>query len=135
VTMRRIRFSVQATLESAQRWSELAYRVERLGFHALMAADHPGVTASPFAALAAAAAVTSTLQLGTYVCNVGIRDPLAIASDAATVDVLSGGRVTFGVGAGHPRRMDHDGTPLPRSGGAGRTAQRDRPSRDATPFG
>jgi probable F420-dependent oxidoreductase len=67
----------------------------------LYVADHPGVTASPFAALAAAASVTSTLKLGTYVCNTGVRDPVTLASEAATVDVISDGRLILGLGAGH----------------------------------
>jgi probable F420-dependent oxidoreductase len=97
-----IRFGVQAGVTSdATAWQELARRVESLGFDALYVADHPGVTASPFAALASAAAVTSTLKLGTYVCNAGVRDPVALAADAATVDVLSNGRFILGVGAGH----------------------------------
>jgi probable F420-dependent oxidoreductase len=97
-----IRFGVQAGLNSdARTWHELARKVESLGFDALYVADHPGVTASPFAALASAAAVTSTLKLGTYVCNAGVRDPVALAGDAATVDVLSNGRFILGVGAGH----------------------------------
>ena len=85
----------------AKAWQELARKVESLGFDALYVADHPGVTASPFAALASAAAVTSTLKLGTYVCNAGVRDPVALAGDAATVDVLSNGRFILGIGAGH----------------------------------
>ena len=97
-----IRFGVQADATSdAKVWLELARKVESLGFDALYVADHPGVTASPFAALASAAAVTSTLKLGTYVCNAGVRDPVALAGDAATVDVLSNGRFILGLGAGH----------------------------------
>jgi probable F420-dependent oxidoreductase len=85
----------------ARAWLELARRVEALGFAALLVADHPGASASPFSCLAGAASVTSTLRLGTYVCNAGVRDPLQLASDAATLDVLSGGRCTLGLGAGH----------------------------------
>jgi probable F420-dependent oxidoreductase len=97
-----IRFGLQAGLDTDPRaWLDLARKAEDSGFHTLYVADHLGVTASPFAALAAAAGVTSTLKLGTYVLNAGIRDPLSIASDAATVDVISGGRVILGIGAGH----------------------------------
>jgi probable F420-dependent oxidoreductase len=98
-----IRFGVQASLAngSATDWLDLAVKVEDLGFDALYAADHVGVTASPFTALAAAATVTTTLRLGTYVLNCGIRDPLTIASDASTLDQLSEGRVVLGLGAGH----------------------------------
>lgn len=97
-----IHFGLQAALDTdARAWSELARKAEDRGFETLYVADHLGATASPFAALAAAAAATTTLRLGTYVLNTGIRDPLSIASDAATVDVLSGGRFVLGLGAGH----------------------------------
>ena len=104
MTSDRICFGVQAGLAAesgARDWLDLAVKVEDLGFDALYVADHVGVCASPFTALGAAAAVTSTLRLGTYVLNCGIRDPCAIASDAATLDHLSAGRVVLGLGAGH----------------------------------
>jgi probable F420-dependent oxidoreductase len=102
VTGGRIRFGVQANLvPSTAEWLDLAVKIEDLGYHALYVADHVGSTPSPFAALAAAAAVTTTLRLGTYVVNCGVRDPIALASDAATVDRLSNGRVVLGLGAGH----------------------------------
>jgi probable F420-dependent oxidoreductase len=97
-----IRFGLQAGLDTDPRaWLDLARKAEDAGFDALYVGDHLGATASPFAALAAAAAVTSTLKLGTYVLNAGIRDPLSLASDAATVDVISNGRFVLGLGAGH----------------------------------
>ncbi len=97
-----IRFGVQADVRRDGRaWLDLAAKTEALGFDALYAADHPGVTASPFVALSAAAAVTSRLRLGTYVVNCGVRDPLTIASDAATLDAVSQGRAIVGLGAGH----------------------------------
>jgi probable F420-dependent oxidoreductase len=110
-----IRFGVQASPESgAAAWLDLAVRAEDLGFDALYVADHIGVGPSPFTALAAAAAVTSTLRLGTYVVNCGVRDPLALASDAATLDQLSDGRVVLGVGAGHtPAEWTMTGRPYP----------------------
>ncbi len=95
-------FSVQGgAMSSAAQWRDLAVEAERLGFAALYVADHPGVTADPFAALASVASATRTLRLGTYVLNTGVRDPLAVASGAATVDVVSEGRMTLGLGAGH----------------------------------
>jgi probable F420-dependent oxidoreductase len=110
-----IRFGLQAGLETDTRaWLDLARRAEDSGFDALYVADHLGVTASPFAALAAAAGVTSTLKLGTYVLNVGVRDPLSLASDAATVDVVSNGRFVLGLGAGHtPAEWAMTGRPYP----------------------
>ncbi|MEV0006113.1 LLM class flavin-dependent oxidoreductase [Micromonospora sp. NPDC050980] len=94
-------FSVQARATDAASWAELARTVEAAGFDALHAADHPGSGPSPFVALAAAAAVTGTLGLGSYVSNAGVREPLLLASDVATLDVVSGGRARLGVGAGH----------------------------------
>jgi probable F420-dependent oxidoreductase len=110
-----IRFGLQASPESdAAAWLDLAGRAEGLGFDALYVADHVGVGPSPFPALAAAAAVTSTLRLGTYVVNCGVRDPLALASDAATLDQLSDGRVVLGLGAGHtPAEWTMTGRPYP----------------------
>jgi probable F420-dependent oxidoreductase len=111
----RIRFGLQADLVSNRdEWLDLARKAEDLGFEALYVADHVGVMASPFAALAAAATVTSTLKLGTYVVNAGVRDPLALASDAATVDVVSNGRLILGLGAGHtPAEWTMSGRPYP----------------------
>lgn len=96
-----ISVSVQAQPEDAASWAALARRVEEAGFAALLAADHPGGVASPFVALAAAGAVTSRIGLGTYVSQAGVREPLLLASDVATLDVVSGGRAMLGIGAGH----------------------------------
>jgi probable F420-dependent oxidoreductase len=96
-----VTFSLQAQPEDATGWLDLARRAEELGFDALYAADHPGACASPFVALAAAAAVTSRIRLGSYVSNAGVREPVLLASDVATLDVVSGGRAILGLGAGH----------------------------------
>lgn len=57
-------------------------------------------TLDPFVSLAAAAAVTSRIRLGTAVCLVAQRDPIVLAKEVATLDLLSGGRVVLGVGFG-----------------------------------
>nr|WP_086010130.1 LLM class flavin-dependent oxidoreductase [Streptantibioticus cattleyicolor] len=95
------RVSVQAQPQDAASWTELARRVEAAGYEALLAADHPGAVASPFVALAAAASVTTRLELGSYVSHAGIREPLLLASDVATLDVVSAGRARLALGAGH----------------------------------
>jgi probable F420-dependent oxidoreductase len=94
-------FSLQALPDDAAGWLDLARRAEEIGFEALYVADHPGSCAAPFVALAAAAAVTSRLRLGSYVVNAGVREPILLASDVATLDVVSGGRAILGLGAGH----------------------------------
>ncbi|WP_045739660.1 LLM class flavin-dependent oxidoreductase [Actinoplanes rectilineatus] len=94
-------FSLQAVPQDAASWKALAVRCEEAGFDALLVPDHPGSCASPFVALAAAAAVTSRIGLGSNVVNAGVREPILVAADVATLDVISGGRARLGVGAGH----------------------------------
>ncbi|PRX50719.1 putative F420-dependent oxidoreductase [Nonomuraea fuscirosea] len=111
-------FSLQANLTDVGSWTDLAQQAEAIGFDALLTADHPGVTASPFVALAAAASVTSTIGLGSYVSNAGVREPLLLAADVATLDVLSHGRARLGLGAGHtPGEWDAVGRSRPDVGG------------------
>ncbi|MPV36375.1 LLM class flavin-dependent oxidoreductase [Georgenia subflava] len=93
--------SLQARTTDSATWLDLARRAEQLGFDALTAADHPGASAAPFVALAAAGAVTERIGLGSYVTNGGVREPAHIAADVATLDVVSGGRARLGLGAGH----------------------------------
>lgn len=96
-----ITLSVQAAPTGSPAWETFAQRCERSGFASLSVADHPGTGPAPFVALAAAGAVTSDLQLGTYVVNAGTWEPLALASEVATLDLVSAGRAVLGVGAGH----------------------------------
>jgi len=70
-------------------------------------------THDPFVALAACAAVTSRIQLGFGVCLVTQRDPIVTAKQVASLDLISGGRVIFGVGAGwNQEEMENHGTPF-----------------------
>jgi probable F420-dependent oxidoreductase len=94
-------FALQAVPQNAAEWLDTARRAEAAGFDTLLTADHPGSCAAPFVALAAAAAVTSTIKLGSYVSNAGVREPMLLAADVATLDVISGGRAVLGLGAGH----------------------------------
>ena len=83
-------------------WLRLARDCETIGYDHLVVADHlsPG-GATAFASLAAAAAVTSTLRVGTYVLNNDLRHPVVVAHEVAAIADLSGGRMTLGLGAGH----------------------------------
>jgi probable F420-dependent oxidoreductase len=92
--------NVMAEPRNLDSWLSLARRSESAGFEALLVGDHPGSGASPWPALGAAAATTSTLKLGTYVLQAGVRDPIQVAGDAATLDILAPGRVLLGLGAG-----------------------------------
>jgi probable F420-dependent oxidoreductase len=68
-------------------------------------------TLDPFIALTAAAAATKTLKIGTGVCLVIERDPIITAKEIASLDLLSGGRFVFGVGAGwNVEEMANHGT-------------------------
>lgn len=96
-----IAVSVQAKPTDLRSWLALARRLESAGFHALVMGDHPGSGASPWPALGSAAAVTQTLRLGTCVVQAGVREPMHVAADAATLDMLAPGRVLLGIGAGH----------------------------------
>src|SRR6266498_5454612 len=64
-----------------------------------------------FVALTAAAAATTRLRVGSGICLIVERDPIATAKAVASVDHLSGGRLEFGVGAGwHRGEMANHGT-------------------------
>jgi probable F420-dependent oxidoreductase len=111
---RPFRFAVQATkARSAAEWRDLARKVEDLGFSTLFVADHylgPGPASkeasqppqhlAPIAAIATAAAVTGTLRVGCRVFCIDYHVPAALAKEAATLDLLSDGRLEFGIGAG-----------------------------------
>jgi probable F420-dependent oxidoreductase len=108
-----IEVAVQANPADAG-WLRTAEEVEAAGFAALYVSDHPGTAASPFVALAAAAAVTTWIPLGTCVLNAGLWEPLQLASAVATLDAISGGRALLGVGAGHtPQEWAWTGRPFP----------------------
>lgn len=99
---------------------ELAKAAEERGFESLFFPEHTHIPASrktpypgggelpkeyfhthdPFVALGAAAAATKKLKLGTGVCLVIERDPIVLAKEVASLDMISGGRVVFGIGAG-----------------------------------
>ena len=73
-------------------------------------------THDQFVALAAAAAVTSTIKLGTGITLVAQRDPLWLAKEVASLDVISGGRLLFGIGYGwnHEEMESHGVDPATR---------------------
>ena len=98
---RPFRFGVMAAkARSATGWTETARRAEGLGYSTLVMPDHLGDQLSPTPALAAAAAVTETLRIGTLVFANDFRHPAVLAKETATLDLLSDGRLEVGVGAG-----------------------------------
>ncbi len=100
-TMKPFRFGVQTrSAASAGEWTELARKVETLGYSTMTMPDHFDEQLDPTVALTAAAAVTETLRVGALVwCN-DYRHPVVFAKEAATLDLLSDGRLELGIGAG-----------------------------------
>lgn len=74
--------------------------MESLGYSTLYITDHFGDQLSPVAALMSAADATSTLRVGSLVFDNDYRHPVVLAKEAATLDLLSDGRLDFGLGAG-----------------------------------
>ena len=101
MSARLFRFAVTVPSVSAgSAWAEKARRVERLGFSVLAVPDHFRDQLAPVPALTAAALATTRLRVGSLVfCN-DFRHPVVLAKEAATLDVLSGGRFELGLGAG-----------------------------------
>ncbi len=109
-------FATDEAIEPA----ELGRMLEERGFESMFVTDHTHIPASrqtpypvggelppeywhthdPFVALATAASATERLRLGIAVCLVIERDPITTAKEVASLDLLSGGRFIFGVGAG-----------------------------------
>ena len=100
----KFRFGIQTSqADSAGEWSAKAKRIEELGYSTLFIPDHFNEQFAPVPALMAAADATSTLRLGTMVLDNDYRHPLVLAKEVATLDILSGGRVALGLGAGWMR--------------------------------
>ena len=110
---------------------ELAQEVEARGLDSLFVCEHTHIPASrkspwpgggelpkeywhthdPFVALAAAAAVTQKIQLGTGICLVVERDPIQLAKEVASLDMISNGRLILGIGAGwNAEEMENQGS-------------------------
>ena len=83
--------------------AERARRAEAIGYSALVIPDHLLDQAAPIAQLATIAAATDRLRVGTFVFNNDLRHPAVLAQELASLDVLSGGRVEIGIGAGWNR--------------------------------
>lgn len=95
------RFGVQEhRITTAAAWRDRARAYESMGYEALYLPDHFDKQPGPIASLAAAAAATTRLRIGSLVFDNDYRHPVVLAKEAATLDVLSDGRLDLGVGAG-----------------------------------
>ncbi|GAB3434961.1 LLM class flavin-dependent oxidoreductase [Phycicoccus ginsengisoli] len=95
------RIGLVALPRSGPAWTELARRVEDLGFDSLLVPDNLDATGA-VVACAAAASVTRTLTVGPYVLATPLRTPGLVAADGASLHALAEGRVELGLGAGRP---------------------------------
>lgn len=111
--------------------TDLARALEERGYESLFVPEHTHIPSSrrspwpgggalpkqyahtldPFVGLAAAAAVTQRLRIGTGICLLTERDPIVTAKEVASLDHVSGGRFEFGIGAGwNAEEMENHGT-------------------------
>ena len=108
--------------EMASHLASIASRAEVAGFDDLWVMDHfrqiPQVgrqwedIPEAYTTLAFLAGITSEIRLGTLVTGIGHRHPVVLGKTVATLDVLSGGRVTLGLGIGWDR-AEHEGYGIP----------------------
>ena len=133
---RAFRFGVQSfNAETGEEWANQAKQAESLGystFHladhilgagpALERANHPVQNLAAIPAMAYAAAVTSTINIGCRVFCIDYHNPIVLIKSAMTIDKLSNGRLEFGLGAGWVKeeyqalgiQMDSPGTRIDR---------------------
>lgn len=116
--MHPFRFGVQVSRAAdPAAWRDLARRVEALGYSTLFMPDHLDDQWAPLVALTVAAEATTTLRVGTLVLGLDYRHPLLVAKEAATLDLLSGGRLELGIGAGWMTAdYEQSGIPLDPAG-------------------
>ena len=94
--------------DSGSDWADKARRLEANGIDVLLVTDHfLGARLGPIPAMAAAAAVTTSLRVGTMVLSNDYRHPALLAKEMASIDVLSDGRLEVGMGTGW-MRSDYD---------------------------
>jgi probable F420-dependent oxidoreductase len=99
--MATFRFTLQASQAAAPAaWKELARKTEDLGYATLYVPDHLDEQWAPMVALTVAAEATTTLRVGTLVLDNDFRHPVVLAKEAATLDLVTGGRFELGLGAG-----------------------------------
>ncbi|PYN26238.1 MAG: LLM class F420-dependent oxidoreductase [Candidatus Rokuibacteriota bacterium] len=103
-------------------WQDKARKVEALGYSVLLVPDHLAAMLATIPAVMSAADATRSLRVGTNVLNNDLRHPVLLAREAATIDMLTDGRLELGLGAGYMRieydqaglRFDRGGTRVER---------------------
>jgi len=103
-----------------QQWRDAA-RIEELGYDSVWTSEHIFFyfpTSDALTTLAAAAALTSRIRLGTAVLLLPLRPAALAAKEITSVDVISGGRLTLGIGVGgeYPKEFQAVGVPVKERG-------------------
>jgi probable F420-dependent oxidoreductase len=106
----------------AKEWTDFSQRLEAEGFDTLLVADHYDNPMACTPLIMAAAAATTTLRVGSYVYDNDFRHPALLAKEAATIDVLSNGRLELGVGAGW-FKPEYDAAGIPFDPGSVRASR------------
>lgn len=102
------RFGIQlSNAPDGKSWRDRARKIESLGYSTLYIPDHFGDQWGPIVALTVAAEATSTLNVGALVFDNDYRHPVVLAKEMATLDLVSEGRLEFGIGAGW-MKSDYD---------------------------
>ncbi len=102
---------------SREQWIAKVRKVEGLGYSTFLVPDHFVNEFLPMVALMSAADATSTLRVGSIVFDNDFRHPALLAKEAAVLDLLSGGRLELGIGAGwHRPEYDQVGLPFDPAG-------------------
>ncbi len=115
---RKFRFGIQlGNASTGAEWAELARKAEDLGYSTLFMPDHFTEALAPIPAMMAAADATHTLRVGSLVLDNDYKHPVVTAKEAATIDLLSDGRLELGIGAGWMASdYDHAGIPMDDAG-------------------
>ncbi len=101
VNQRQFRFgAIAERAESRDVWLNKVRRIEDFGYNSLLVPDHIWIEIDPVVALMAAADHTA-LRIGSHVFSNDFRNPVLLARQAATLDMLSNGRFQFGLGCGY----------------------------------
>ena len=107
---------VRTEREAYDEYADYVVAAERLGFASVFLTEHHftglGQVSSPLGLLSYLAGRTSTIRLGTAVSVLNWYNPITVAEQAATVDLVSGGRLDFGVGRGF-RAAEYEGFCIP----------------------
>jgi probable F420-dependent oxidoreductase len=128
-----IRFGLIASASTPQAVVETAREAEQAGFATVALNDHFNSSVAPLLGLQAMSAATSRIRLSTAALNQGLRHPAVLAKELATLDVLSGGRLEVGLGAGMGARRLRPIRHRLRSGsGTNRTPRREHRNTEKT---